>query len=296
MIPALKKGDTIAIVAPAKAIEKEYIDFAVDYFKKQGFNIIVGKNCLQQHHYFAGTDEERLADFQEALDNPEIKAIICARGGYGCVRIVDHIQWASLLNQPKWIVGFSDVTVFHQRINLLGLQSIHGSMPLNFKDNSEEALSTLLNHLQGVHSQIEIPSHEMNIHGKTEGVLIGGNLSILYSLLGTDDEVDFQDTILFIEDLAEQLYHIDRMLFAFKKAGVLSQLKGVIVGGMTDMKDTAVPFGQTIEELILSHISPYKIPLVFDFPAGHIDDNRALVFGKKVALTVCDSTTLSYIV
>lgn len=295
MIPALKKGDTIAIVAPAKAIEKEFIDFAVDFFEQQGYEVVVGKNCLNQHHYFAGTDEERLSDFQEVLDNPEIKAIICARGGYGCVRIVDEIQWASLLNHPKWIVGFSDVTVFHQRINILGLPSIHGTMPLNFKENTNEALTTLLQHLEGNHQPISIPSHPMNIEGIAEGILIGGNLSILFSLLGTDDEVNFQDTILFIEDLAEQLYHLDRMLFAFQKAGVLSQIKGLIVGGMTDMKDTAIPFGKSLEEIIIEHIKPYNIPLVFGFPAGHINDNRALVFGKKIKLEVSEEVIFQYV-
>ena len=295
MIPALKKGDTIAIVAPAKAIEKEFIDFAVDFFEQQGYEVVVGKNCLNQHHYFAGTDEERLSDFQEVLDNPEIKAIICARGGYGCVRIVDDIQWASLLNHPKWIAGFSDVTVFHQRINILGLPSIHGTMPLNFKENSNEALTTLLQHLEGNHQSISISSHPMNIEGIAEGILIGGNLSILFSLLGTDDEVNFQDTILFIEDLAEQLYHLDRMLFAFKKAGVLGQIKGLIVGGMTDMKDTAIPFGKSLEEIIIEHIKPYNIPLVFGFPAGHINDNRALVFGKKIKLEVSEEVIFQYV-
>jgi muramoyltetrapeptide carboxypeptidase len=295
MIPTLKKGDTIAIVAPAKAIEKEYVDFAVSFFEENGYKVLVGKNCLNQHHYFAGTDEERLSDFQEALDNPEIKAIICARGGYGCVRIVDEIQWASLLNHPKWIVGFSDVTVFHQRIHILGLPSIHGTMPLNFKENSSEALTTLLQHLEGNHHTISVSSHPKNIQGKAEGMLIGGNLSILYSLLGTDDEVNFQNTILFIEDLAEQLYHLDRMLFAFKKAGILGQIKGLIVGGMTDMKDTAIPFGKSLEEIIVEHIKPYNIPLVFNFPAGHINDNRALVFGKKITLEVKDEVSISYL-
>jgi muramoyltetrapeptide carboxypeptidase len=295
MIPALKKGDTIAIVAPAKAIEKEYVDFAVSFFEENGYKVIVGKNCLNQHHYFAGTDEERLSDFQEALDNPDIKAIICARGGYGCVRIVDEIQWASLLNHPKWIVGFSDVTVFHQRIHILGFPSIHGTMPLNFKENSKEALTSLLQHLEGTHQAISVSSHPKNIQGKAEGTLIGGNLSILYSLLGTDDEVNFQNTILFIEDLAEQLYHLDRMLFAFKKAGILGQIKGLIVGGMTDMKDTAIPFGKSLEEILVEHIKPYNIPLVFNFPAGHINDNRALVFGKKITLEVEEEVSISYL-
>jgi muramoyltetrapeptide carboxypeptidase len=295
MIPSLKKGDLVAILAPAKAIEKEYIDYAVTFFTSQGFNVLVGKNCFAQNHYFAGSDEERLSDFQEALDNSDVKAIICARGGYGCVRIVDEINWASLINHPKWIVGFSDITVFHQRINLLGLESIHGSMPLNFKANSTEALITLVEHLQGDHKSISIQTHSSNIYGNATGKLVGGNLSILYSLLGTNDEVNFQDAILFVEDLAEQLYHIDRMFYAFKKAGILSQLKGFIVGGMTDMKDTAVPFGVSLEEIILSHLEKLKIPVVFNFPSGHINDNRALVLGKNVHLSVSDSTILSYI-
>jgi muramoyltetrapeptide carboxypeptidase len=207
------------------------------------------------------------------------------------VRIVDRIQWAAFIREPKWIIGFSDVTVFHQRIQRFGIQSIHASMPLNFQTNSPLALDSLFNAIEGKDLSITCPSTTHNKTGQTEGKLVGGNLSILYSLLGTDDQIDFTDTILFIEDLSEQLYHIDRMFYALAKANVLNKIKGLIIGGMTDMKDTAVPFGKTLEELILDHFHYRNIPICFNFPAGHIDDNRALVFGSQYNLEVNSSQT-----
>ena len=285
-IPALQKGDLIYITAPAKSIEAECVAFAKSFFEQNGFRVIVSDHCLGEHHYFSGTDGERAADFQKGIDNPEVKAIICARGGYGCVRIVDALEWAGMIRDPKFIVGFSDVTVFHQRMQRFGLESIHGTMPLNFSSNTEQSLSTLLLALQKEPYSISTNENKWNKLGKAKGLLVGGNLSILYSLLGTDDQIDYSDTILFIEDLSEQLYHLDRMFFAFSKAGILEKIKGLIIGGMTDMKDTAVPFGKSYKEIILEHFQFRKIPIVFDFPAGHIDDNRALVFGKEVELKV----------
>lgn len=285
----LRTGDLIALVAPAKAIEAPLVAHAQAFFESKGFRVKVGRHCTGQFHYFSGTDEERRMDFQEAIDDPEVKAIVCARGGYGCIRILDRINWAGMLRDPKWLVGFSDVTVFHQRMQLYNLQSIHATMPLNFQENSEPALASLIDALQGKSTDISIPSNPHNKHGKASGRLLGGNFSILYSLLGTDDQPDYRDSILFIEDLAEQLYHIDRMFFAFAKAGILGQIKGLIVGGMTDMKDTAVPFGQTLHEIILSHFELTNIPVAFGFPAGHIPDNRALVFGTEVELEVAGS-------
>lgn len=289
-IPPLKKGDLVAIVAPAKAIEAELVENARQFFESNGFRVKVGKHCTGTFNYFSGTDDERRMDFQAAIDDPEVKAIICARGGYGCIRILDMLNWAGMLRDPKWLVGFSDVTVFHQRMQRYNLQSIHATMPLNFAENSALALSSMLDALQGNPQQIEIGTNPGNKTGKASGQLIGGNFSILYSLLGTDDQPDYSNTILFIEDLAEQLYHIDRMFFAFAKAGILGQIKGLIVGGMTDMKDTAVPFGQTLEQIVLSHLQFRNIPIAFGFPAGHIPDNRALVFGTEVELEVTDST------
>lgn len=290
-IPVLQKGDLIYITAPAKAIEESYVRFAENVLIEKGFRVLISKHCLGAYHYFSGTDAERLSDFQYGIDEPEIKAILCARGGYGCIRILDQLNWAGMLREPKWIIGFSDVTVFHQRMQRFSLQSIHGSMPLNFAENSTEALDTLVSALTGEEYTIQVAGNPNNKPGTAVGKLVGGNLSILYSLLGTDDQIDFTNTILVVEDLAEQLYHIDRMLFAFEKAGVFNKIKGLIIGGMTDLKDTAVPFGQTLEELVLSHFTYRNIPVAFDFPAGHIPDNRALVFGKEHILHVSETET-----
>lgn len=295
-IPSLKKGDLIYITAPAKAIEKEYVLFAKAFFEKYGFRVLISENCLGAFNYFSGTDDERLADLQFGIDNPEIKAIICARGGYGCIRIVDRIQWASMLREPKWLIGYSDITIFHQRLQRFELQSIHGTMPFNFEKNSPEALETLLAAMKSEDYSITCSGDKFNQLGTVQGKLVGGNLSILYSLLGTDDQIDYSNTILFIEDLSEHLYHIDRMLYAFEKAGVFNKIKGLIVGGMTDLQDTDTPFGQTIEEIILHHFKYRKIPIAFNFPAGHIDDNRALILGREYELTVKEiEITLSFI-
>lgn len=295
-IPYLEKGDLIYITAPAKAIEAMHVDYAKHFFENEGFKVLVSEHCLGQHHYFSGTDAERLADFQFGIDHPEVKAIICARGGYGCVRIVDSLQWAAQLRHPKWIVGFSDVTVFHQRMQRFELPSIHASMVLNFKDNSAEALKTMVDAMTGNLTSMSCDASLSNKIGSAEGQLVGGNLSILYSLLGTNDQIDYSNTILFIEDLAEHLYHLDRMLFAFSKAGIFDKIKGLIIGGMTDMEDTAVPFGKTVEEIICEHFTYRPIPIAFNFPAGHIDDNRALTLGSNCKLEVsANGTLLTYL-
>ena len=295
-IPSIQKGDLIYITAPAKSIEAAYVTFAKNYFEAKGYKVLISQNCLGEFNYFSGTDEERTADFQFGLDHPDVKAILCARGGYGCIRILDRLQWAGILREPKWIIGFSDVTIFHQRMQRYGLQSIHATMPLNFQDNSKESFETLEKAWKNESYSIVTDFSLYNKFGESEGKLVGGNLSILYSLLGTDDEINFEDSILFIEDLAEQIYHIDRMLFAFKKAGVLNKIKGLIVGGMTDLKDTAIPFGKTIEEVILEQFQYTNIPITFQFPAGHIPDNRALTFGRKVKFNVSNkNSTLEFL-
>ena len=285
----LQKGDLIYITAPAKAIEKEHLDFAIQLFEKQGFRVLLSEHCAGQHHYFSGTDEERRADLQFGLDHPEVKAILCARGGYGCVRIVDELQWAGMLREPKWLIGFSDITVFHQRLQRFGLQSIHGTMVLNLTENTSEAIDTLFHALKGQSYVISSQPDNFNKTGLATGELAGGNLSIIYSLLGTNDQIDYSGKILFIEDLAEHIYHIDRMLYAFKKAGVLEKINGLVIGGMTDLEDTTVPFGKTVEELILAPFEYRNIPIAFGFPAGHINDNRALIFGRECQLSVEES-------
>lgn len=285
-LPKLKKGDTIALVSPAKAIDSVLIEQAKMRFEAAGFHVLIGKNAAGNSHYFSGTDLERASDFQWALDHPDVKAIICNRGGYGCIRILDRINWAGMLREPKWIVGFSDVTVFHQKMQTLELPSIHATMPLNFNENSPESIESLLLALQEHTFHYQLTPQKNNKFGTASGILLGGNLSILHSLIGTEIQPNYANSILYIEDVGEQLYAIDRMLFAFEKAGILNQINGLIVGGMTDLKDTATPIGMTLEELILEKFAYRSIPIVFGFPAGHVNDNRALILGKEVKLEV----------
>lgn len=295
-IAKLQPGDTIQIIAPAKAIEKKYIECAKAYLENAGYIIKIGKHCLGNFNYYSGTDQERTQDFQEAIDNEEVKAILCARGGYGSVRILDRIQWANQLRFPKWIIGFSDITVFHQQLQKFEQKSIHATMPLNFDTNSDEALKTLLYALEGKPYKISASVNKFNKNGTIEGELIGGNLSIIYSLIGTDCQPSYKEKILFIEEVGEQLYALDRMLYSLKKSGILDQISGLIVGGMTDIKDTTlVTIGMNIEEIIIQHFEYRKIPICFDFPAGHIDDNRALIFGETAKLEVTSKmTTLTF--
>ena len=191
-----------------------------------------------------------------------------------------------MLRFPKWIIGFSDVTVFHQKLSSMGLKSLHATMPLNFSQNSKESISTLVDAVKGEKYTIESKTNSFNQLGDAQGTLRGGNLSILFSLLGTDDHIKFENSILFIEDLAEQIYHLDRMLYALDKAGILNRIKGLVVGGMTDMKDTSIPFGMTYQEVILSHFEYRNIPICFNFPVGHINDNRALIIGSEVTFYI----------
>lgn len=295
MLAPLQPNDLIVLVSPAKAIDETLVLAAKSKLEGAGFRVELGQYVVGQKHYFSGTDEERAADFQWAIDHPEAKAILCARGGYGCIRILDRIQWASQLREPKWLIGFSDVTVFHQYLQKFELPSIHATMPLNFGEITEEAWQSLIDALLGRTLSYTISANKNNQLGEAKGKLLGGNLSILYSLLGTDLQPDYTDSILFIEDLAEQLYHIDRMFYAFQHAGILNQIKGLIVGGMTDLKDTATPIGFSLEELILQHFQYRSIPIAFDFPAGHIPDNRSLILGKEVSLNVHEtSVTLTF--
>lgn len=294
-IPHIQKGDTIAIVAPAKAISPELVNYAKHWFETKGFKVVLGQNVCGEINYFSGTDLERTVDFQQAIDNQNIKAIICARGGYGAVRILDSIQWAAQLREPKWIVGFSDITVFHQHLQRFDLPSIHATMPLNFRDNSTDSLETLLHALQGKQYTITTTPSTFNKKGSAKAELIGGNLSIVYSLLGTDSQPNYKGKILFLEEVGEQIYAVDRMLFSLKKAGVFDQIAGLIIGGMTNIKDTTEkPTALQLEEIVLQHFPFRKIPICFDFPAGHIDDNRALAFGELVHLNVGDEVTLHF--
>lgn len=285
--PYLKKGDTIAIVATARKNIDDNLKPAISWLKNWGIEVVIGSTIGLDNNQLAGTDEQRAADFQAQLDNPNIKAIWCVRGGYGTVRMIDLLDFTKFKQSPKWIVGFSDVTVLHSHLNTMGYQSIHGIMPVSSKA-SEEAKETLRKALFGEHLEYTVPCENMNRLGTARGELVGGNLSILYSLFGSPSAIDCSDKILFIEDLDEYLYHIDRMMMNLKRNGCLESLKGIIVGGMTKMNDNEVPWGKNALEIIDDVTKNYNIPIIYNFPAGHMADNRALIFGKQVSMEVND--------
>lgn len=285
--PYLKKGDTVAIVATARKNIEDNLQPAISWLKNWGLEVVIGKTIGLDKNQLAGTDEERAADFQTQLDNPNIKAIWCVRGGYGTVRMIDLLDFTKFKQNPKWIVGFSDVTVMHSHMNNLGFASIHGIMPVSSKA-TEEAKESLRKALFGEPLEYTVPCDNMNRYGKAKGELVGGNLSILFSLLGSPSAVNCDDKILFIEDLDEYLYHIDRMMMNLKRNGCLESLKGIIVGGMTKMHDNEIPWGMNALEIIDDVTKKYNIPIIYNFPAGHMADNHALIFGKQVTLEAND--------
>lgn len=290
----LKKGDKIGIVAPARKISREELQPAIDIFSSWGLEVVLGKNIFNQENQFSGSDEERTEDLQTMLDDVSIKAIIGARGGYGTVRIIDKLDFSRFVKNPKWIIGYSDITVLHSHIHTnFGIETLHATMPINFPKNAE-AVETLRKSLFGEPLNYQIENHSLNKKGNAEGILTGGNLSLLYALSATKSDIETKGKILFIEDLDEYLYHIDRMMMNLKRSGKLENLAGLIVGGMSDMKDNAVPFGKNAEEIILDAVKEYNFPVCFNFPAGHIDRNLALIFGRKISLSVSDKTTLSF--
>lgn len=286
--PHLQKGDTVAIVSTARKNLEDNLKPSIDLLNSWGLNVKIGKTIGLDHHQLAGTDEERAADFQEMIDNPNIKAVWCVRGGYGTVRIIDMIDFTKFKQNPKWIVGFSDVTVLHSHLNTLGFQSIHAVMPVSIVRASYEAKESLRKALFGKKLSYTIPFDAKNKFGKATGELTGGNLSILYSLFGSDSAIDCSDKILFLEDLDEYLYHIDRMMMNLKRNGCLESIRGIVVGSMTKMKDNDIPWGKDALEIIEDVTKEYNIPVIYNFPAGHIRDNRALIFGSKVTLEVTE--------
>lgn len=281
--PYLQKGDTIAIVATARKNIDDNLKPAIEWLTNWGLNVKIGSTIGLDLNQLAGTDEQRAADFQEQMDNPNIKAIWCVRGGYGTVRIIDLLDFTKFNQFPKWIIGFSDVTVLHNHLNTMGFKSIHGIMPVSSKA-SEQAIETLRISLFGEPLNYEIDTHDMNRFGTATGEIIGGNLSILYSLLGSKSAINCDDKILFIEDLDEYLYHIDRMMMNLKRCGCLEKLKGIVVGGMVKMKDNDIPWGKNVLEIIQDVTKDLKIPVIYNFPAGHIQDNRALILGAEVTI------------
>lgn len=291
----LKKGDLILLIATARKRSVEQVLPAIDILHSWGLTVETGPNVFKEHHQFAGTDEERASDLQWALNHKTAKAILVTGGGYGTLRIIDQVNFNGVKKYPKWFIGYSDVTMIHSRLHLLKLASIHATMAFQFTRH-KEATESLRKLLFGEKIKYDVLPSVLNRKGSAEGELVGGNLSILYALSGSVDDINTKNKILFLEDLDEQLYHIDRMILQLKRSGKLKGLKGLIVGGMSDMKDNAVPYGKTAEEIIADAVKEYDYPVCFNFPSGHIEDNRALYFGKKAKLSVSfKKVTLNYL-
>ncbi len=284
--PFLKKGDTVAIVCTARKFFPEEAQPAIDYLKSIGLETKLGSTIGLDSCQLGGGDEARAADFQKQLDDDNIKAIWCARGGYGTVRIIDKINFDKFKKTPKWIIGFSDVTVLHSHLNTLGVASIHGIMPYTVPRAPEEVKETFRKALFGEKNSYSIPTKGYDRKGKATGELVGGNLSILYSLLGSQSSINTDGKILFIEDLDEYLYHVDRMLYNLKRNGYFKKIKGIIVGSMRDMHDNEIPFGQTEVQIILNICEDNNIPIAFEFCAGHQKDNKSLILGATVDFEV----------
>jgi muramoyltetrapeptide carboxypeptidase len=294
--PFLKPGDTIGLAATARKIDAKDLEFACDTITKNGYKIQYSSTLFCADNQFAGTDEERAKGFQELLDNPEVKAIMCVRGGYGTVRIIDLLDWTNFITNPKWILGFSDITVLHAHLHtVLNSASIHSSMPISFNTNTKAALESLFSCIEGDLPKYDITAHALNKAGNATGQIVGGNLSVLYSLIGSKDQINPKGKILFLEDLDEYLYHIDRMLQNMKRAGLFDDLAGLIIGGMTDMNDNTIPFGEEAEAIIHRIASKHNYPVLFGFPAGHINDNQAIVMGKSISLEVNKKGKVRYI-
>lgn len=290
----LEKGDRIAIVSTARKITKVEIQQAISLLKSWGLEPVIGKTIGVENHQFAGNDELRITDFQQMLDDESIKAIWCARGGYGTVRLVDEINFKNFINQPKWIIGYSDVTVLHSHIHNLGIKTLHATMPVNVSNNTSESLESLRRALFGESLVYHEHSSIRNQYGSATGILVGGNLSILYSLLGSESSINTKGKILFIEDLDEYLYHIDRMMMNLKRNRYFDEIGGLIVGGMTKMHDNTIPFGNDASGIICDILGNFSGPICFEFPSGHLDNNKALVLGHKVELDVNKKVTLKF--
>ncbi|MDR1182051.1 MAG: LD-carboxypeptidase [Bacteroidales bacterium] len=289
----LHKKDIIRIVAPARKISQEELALSVDMLERNGYRVEYGKNMLGQYHQFSGTDSERIADIQEALDSDDVRVIWFARGGYGSIRLIDHLDFSKFIKNPKWLCGYSDMTVFHACVNIvLNRPSLHATMPVNLQGEDMEITSfqSMLKALKTGKASYSIAPHPLNREGKARGKLCGGNLSVLCSMSGSVTELQTLDKILFIEDTDEYLYHIDRMMMCLKRAGKLDRLAALIVGGMSKIHDNSIAYGKSVEAIIKEHVSEYNYPVCFGFPAGHIPDNRALIMGGNARLDVSNGS------
>ena len=288
--PYLQKGDTIGLVCPAGFMTLDKVQTCIATLQDWGYAVKLGKTIGgESQNYFSGTDEERLADFQQMLDDDEVKAVLCARGGYGTGRIIDQVDFRKFKKQPKWIIGYSDITILHAHLYTnYYISSLHAPMAGAFNEEGykNEFVLSLKNVLEGKKAKYQCEVHAFNQKGEAIGELVGGNLALLAHLVGTDSDLKTKGKILFIEDVGEYIYNIDRMFYQLKRSGKLSKLAGLIIGGFSDMKDTERPFGKTVYEVIHEIVWEYDFPVCFDFPVSHTDRNYALKIGAGYKLKV----------
>jgi muramoyltetrapeptide carboxypeptidase len=298
--PFIKTGDTIAIVAPSGILKNrsEEIQKAKDLLNSWGLQVVVGKYVFQQNNHFAGTDDERCEDLQNALDDKSIKAIWCARGGYGTVRILDKLNYSKFRENPKWIIGYSDITALHNQIHNEGFESIHAMMCTSLQDNFEEieqTIQTFKDAMFGNALHYNLKGSTYNKPGTITAPLIGGNLTMLHTMLGSKTSIDTSGKILFIEEIGEYKYHIDRMLQSLKRAGYFNNCKRLLVGDISKLRTNTTLWGSSVEQLILDALDEFDFPIAFNMPAGHEKDNRALILGNTIKLTVSkDQTTIVF--
>jgi muramoyltetrapeptide carboxypeptidase len=294
--PILQQGDTIALTALASQTPLELLQPAISVLENWGLKVVIGASVSQAFPDFISTSKIRLNDFQNFLDDAHVKAIFSIRGGYGSYHLLEEINWNKFRKSPKWLVGYSDITAVHAHTHRLGFESIHGAMPKSFLQiGGEESLESLRKILFGEENNYEIQTHPLNRNGTGQGQIIGGNLALICSLMGTKSEINTNEKILFIEDIDEHLYRIDRMMSQLKRAGKLKNLAGLIVGDFSNATDGAIPFGTTFQEIILNVVSEYDYPVAFNFPVGHEANNWAIPCGRVVQLTVEQLSKLSYV-
>lgn len=289
--PNLQKGDSIAVVATARSVQLDDIQDAIQLAESWGLKVVIGNSITQVQHQFAGSDAERAADLQAQIKNPQIKAIWCAKGGYGSVRILDLVDFSPLRHQPKWIIGYSDVTAIHAHLQRLGMVSLHAQMAVGIETKSKHTAISLKKTLLGKEMLYSFQHHAFNQPGEVAAEVVGGNLSVLYSLCGSVSFPDFKNKIWLIEDVDEYLYHIDRMMQNLKRNGIFDELAGIIVGGLTAMNDNAIAFGLTAEEIINEYTKNLNIPVAFAAPFGHQKENFALPLGKSIQLKVTQNSS-----
>ena len=286
----LKHGDKVVILSPSGKIETQWVEGLKAVLESYGLVVSVADHTLCAKGRFAGSDNERIQDLQEAINDAQVKAIFCSRGGYGLARIIDKIDFSALKSAAKWIVGFSDITALHNAFSRVGVASIHGIMAKHITLKAD-GLDNLMTMLFGGDVAYEVPAHDFNKVGEAEGELIGGNLSVLYGLRGTPFDLDYKGKILFIEDLGERLYHIDRMMQNLRLGGVFEQISGLVVGQFTDI-DEDDSFEGGVYGVISEAVKGYDIPVCFNFPAGHVDNNQPLMLGAKYKLEVLKNKSI----